>query len=282
MTFLAYSTSIQTFLLLTKIVNETVLLLQIQHITLMLMVVVEQFPRVKRWIPALILCLCEFLALLPLRIYAKYLTILRNFALNTMRIFVILIFSFAVFIFYGANNLCDDMSFLMGKPPVAFWRYIWYMFVPLTLLLTYTTCIWIIEVHFFMKVTHILTEVYLLYGCFIGIIIIAMIIQIIRYSVQGESLNVLRPDKKWGPSDPLNMVYRHFFKPETTERYRDPAYKCTHTCLRENRGVKQIEKQLQRKREAYMKFINLKEDVPENEENKSGSQSTINNYEDQF
>ena len=94
------------------------------------------------------------------------------------------------------------------------------------------------------------------YLSIIGIIVLGIVFQIFWYSAHCKFLSLFRPHEKWGPADHSKRLYRRFYIAGSSERWRDPNYKCNHICLRDTKCVKMKEKLLQRKRDAYLEFIN--------------------------
>ncbi|KAJ9595798.1 hypothetical protein L9F63_013042, partial [Diploptera punctata] len=216
----------------------------------------EHFREIKKWIVLTTICTIVFAMSVPVNVYKEYLVLIRIFAFDNIRVIILLTLSIAIFLSYGAANLCDDMAFVMGHRPVMFWRYCWYFYLPVISVLSYAAFKGAYELHFNLKRGNIAFATHTVYLVAFGIIVLAMIIQVIRYSIKCNFPGLFKPDNKWGPADYTKRINRLYFTPGTVERSKNPYFKCNHVCLRNSKAVKNRERLLQRKREAYLEFIN--------------------------
>nr|XP_045610357.1 sodium-dependent nutrient amino acid transporter 1-like isoform X1 [Procambarus clarkii] len=184
-------------------------------------IICDEFPRFKKWIVTLVVCIAGFLlGLFYVTPQGQYVLELINYYGGGFIIFILVVFEIAaVHWVYGVNNFCRDIEFMLGKKTGVYWKFCWAFLIPVLLSVIFIYSQIIAEP---LKTgTYVFTPDIIAFGICLAVLACLMVpifffVEVFRRRNSSASLweavlATFRPTAEWCPKDPiLRQEYRQF------------------------------------------------------------------------
>ncbi|XP_035230755.1 sodium-dependent nutrient amino acid transporter 1-like isoform X3 [Stegodyphus dumicola] len=177
-----------------------------------LTIIKDKFPvlRKKEWLLAMGICSMFFALGVPLttNVGQLILVILNNYGAGIAVFFYAVLELVGVMWIYGLKNFCQDVEFMLNKPPGIFWKVTWAFTAPVALTIIFI--IGIIDAESTVDPT--LPDWASAMGWFLAALALVQIplwfiVAVYRdphIGVIKKVLSALKPAENWGPSDPVH------------------------------------------------------------------------------